>query len=136
MSKNLDAESLKLLEKKFDELDKEMKAAISDWQGSYVNDAWVPNIHGDSEKDFIILERLFKLYDRLTVLFDKNRIVQKNHKELERIVHENIFKLKTAVEQIEKGDFTFVDAPDKESFHTSWMNLHQSLITFLKKISR
>jgi len=135
MSTYADTQSIKLLENEFEELDKEMKVTISDWQGSYVNGTWIPNEHGDSDKDFIILERLFKLYDRLTALFKKYKTIQDSNPELGRLVRDNIYKLKVAVRRIEKGDFIFVDAPDKESFHTSWMKLHQSLIMFVKKVS-
>ena len=134
MPTKVDIPSIKLLESEFKELDVEMKTIVSDWQGSYINGNWAPNIHDDPEKDFPILERLFALYDKLTTLSRKYTEIYDDYPELKKMMDDNLNRLKIATEQIQKGDSTFVDSPSKESFHTSWMNLHQNLIAFVKKM--
>lgn len=136
MPTKADILSIKLLENEFEELDVEMKNIVSDWQGSYINGNWTPNIHDDSEKDFFILEKLFTLYDKLTIIFRKYKEIHGNYPELKKMMGDSLSRLKIAIEQIQKGDFTFVDNPSKESFHTSWMALHQNLIAFVKKTSQ
>jgi len=134
MLTNSEIQDIILLNGEFEKLDIEMKIAVSDWQGYYVDSTWVPNAHDNPEKDFVILERLFKLYDQLIGLFEKFKSIQGKYPELKRLVGDNVTKLATAIEWIKSGDFSFVDAPDKDSFHTSWMKLHQGLIAFVKTL--
>jgi hypothetical protein len=134
MSQEIERHDIESLLDEFRKLDAEMKIIISDWQGSYVDGVWTPNLHDNPEKDFSILERLFQLYDSLSTLFDKKKDVLNEHSELKTMVCTYMNKLKMSVEKIRNGEFNFIDDPNIESFHTVWMSLHQSLESYAKDI--
>jgi len=119
----------------FDKLDTQMKIIVSEWQGSYVEGVWTSNLHDNTEKDFSILERLFNLNDSLSRLFKEYSAIIKAYPELDNIINKGMMKLNIATGKIQNGNFTFVDASDLDSFHTSWMELHQNIEAFIKKIT-
>jgi hypothetical protein len=111
---------------RFESLNRELKALITDWQVRLVGVASVPNDHSDAEYDDRIFQRLCILHDRaeeiLSVLSSSLPLVARHAD-----------RLRTACERAEGGEPEWVSGVRCDSYHTVWFELHEDLLRLLGK---
>ncbi|MGA9595559.1 MAG: helix-turn-helix domain-containing protein [Acidimicrobiia bacterium] len=95
----------------------------SAWQMWRVGDTYIPNDHGDPDYDCRVLSRL------VTVDGGAQRICADLARRLARFgVYGD--RLAFALERVKGGDHNYV-ADNMDSYHTTWFQLHEDLLTTL-----
>jgi pyruvate, orthophosphate dikinase len=118
---------LKRLEKEYERfvpLNSEFKALVTDWQIRQVGGKTERNDHSDEAYDAEILARLSSLDNAISALIDDIASLAPRTAAYRR-------RLASALKRIESGDHRYVTAPDRDSYHTVWFELHQDLIGLL-----
>jgi hypothetical protein len=111
---------------RFQSLNRELKALITDWQVRPLGMAKVPNDHSDAEYDDSIFQRLCILHDRAEEIFS---ILSSS---LPLVAH-HTDRLRTARERAEGGEPEWVSGVRCDSYHTVWFELHEDLLRLLGK---
>jgi hypothetical protein len=109
---------------RFEKINIDLKALITDWQTLKIGGRIVPNDHSDSAYDDRILERLAKLNE------GAQRIVAALAKELPRMATYG-GKLEAALEKAESGEVKWVSDAKIDSYHTVWFELHEDLLCLM-----
>lgn len=108
----------------FEEVNKDLKALITDWQVVEIAGARVPNDHTDKEYDSRIIDRLGELHERA------EQVLEKFAKHLPRMaIYQE--KLLEALERAENDEIEWVSDAKIESYHTLWFELHEDLLRML-----
>lgn len=109
---------------RFENVNRELKALITDWQTMSVGGERVPNDHSDPEHDRRIIDRLGDLHERAEpVLGELARYEERLGRYAER--------LQRALERAEEGEVDYVSAARLDSYHTLWFDLHEDLLRML-----
>jgi hypothetical protein len=111
---------------RFESLNRELKALITDWQIRPLGAANVPNDHSDLDYDDRIFERLFALHERaeeILVALSFGLPLVARHTD----------RLCAALELAEGGDPEFVSGVRCDSYHAVWFELHEHLLRLLGK---
>lgn len=111
---------------RFESLNRELKALITDWQVRPLGVAKVPNDHSDAEYDDRIFQRLCSLHDRaeeiLSVLSSSLPLVARHAD-----------RLCAALERAESGEPEWISGVHCDSYHAVWFELHEDLLRLLGK---
>ena len=111
---------------RFESLNRELKALITDWQIRPLGATSVPNDHSDPDYDDRILERLYAVHERaeeiLAVLSLRLPLVARHTD-----------RLRAAIERAEGGEPEWVSGVRCDSYHTIWFELHEHLLRLLGK---
>jgi pyruvate,orthophosphate dikinase len=97
------------------------KQLVTRWQLRTVDGKQVRNDHADADYDRAVLEALDRIHDDVSALLDAiARLVARADAYRVRLSH--------ALGKIKAGDLRYMTAPDRDSYHTIWFELHQDLI--------
>jgi hypothetical protein len=106
---------------RFEEVNRELKALMTDWQTRTVAGVALPNDHSDPAHDDRIIDRLGRFHDRIDPLLGQFAALVPR---LE-VYREGLLE---ALEKAEDGDIAFVSDVGCESYHTLWFDLHEDLL--------
>jgi hypothetical protein len=106
---------------RFEVVNRDLKALMTDWQTRTVGGVTLANDHGDAAHDARIIDRLGRFHDRVTPLLDQFAGL------LPRLA---VYRdgLLAALERAEDGDIAFVSDVGCESYHSLWFDLHEELL--------
>jgi hypothetical protein len=111
---------------RFELVNSELKALITDWQTMDVAGSRVPNDHSDREYDAAVIDRLGGLHERaepvLAALASRLARLGRYHARLDH-----------ALDQAEGGRIEFVSGAKIDSYHTVWFELHEDLLRVLDR---
>jgi pyruvate, orthophosphate dikinase len=109
---------------RFTPLNAEFKMLATDWQMRSIEGKLTRNDHNDEAYDAAVLSRLPDLHARTVVLIDDIAAHASRIGGYRR-------RLSDALAKLEAGDHRYLTAPDRDSYHTVWFELHQHLINLL-----
>lgn len=114
---------------RFERVNLDLKALVTDWQVRTVAGAAVPNDHSDPAHDRRIIDRLGDLHERA------EGVLGALAAGLPRLA---IYrgKLARALERAEDGAIEWVSDARIESYHTVWFELHEDLLRILGRERR
>lgn len=109
---------------KFEVINSDLKALITDWQTMDLAGQKVANDHSDADYDDKIIGRLGDLHERFepilaTMIAGQARLAW------------YASKLTTALERAEDGAIEWVSDAKIESYHTVWFEMHEDLLRLL-----
>jgi pyruvate, orthophosphate dikinase len=98
------------------------KQLVTRWQLRTVDGKQIRNDHADPDYDRSVLDALYRIHDDVSALIDA--IAQ-------LLARVGIYRtrLNRALDKIKAGDLRYMTAPDRDSYHSIWFELHQDLIT-------
>jgi hypothetical protein len=109
---------------RFERLNRQLLALMTDWQMVPAGTERVPNDHADADYDHDIIDKLGALHERA-------------HRPLEQFASleprlEQYWKrLESAYDKVLAGDHDWVSGPRIDSYHTVWFELHEDLLRML-----
>jgi pyruvate,orthophosphate dikinase len=109
---------------RFTSVNSAFKQLVTRWQMRDVDGKQVRNDHGDAAYDQAILEG----FDQIQV--DLEQVIEPVARMVPRYA-EYPRRLGAALARVRAGELRYVAAPDAESYHTVWFELHQDLIGLL-----
>jgi hypothetical protein len=109
---------------RFTPLNAAFKALVSDWQMRPGDGKLVRNDHKDEAYDAAVLGRLPELHASAVALIDDIAAHAPRIGGYRR-------RFSDALAKIQAGDHRYITAPDCDSYHTVWFELHQHLINLL-----
>ena len=109
---------------RFTPLNADFKALATDWQMRSIEGKLTRNDHKDEGYDAAVLGRLPELHARTVALIDDIAAHAPRIGGYRR-------RLSDALAKLEAGDHRYLTAPDRDSYHTVWFELHQHLINLL-----
>ncbi len=118
-----DAEFLSAYET-FEQINNNLKQAITDWQTVEVGGQMVPNDHGDEDYDAAVIDRIGNIHERVERVLDRL-----GAQESRLAIYGE--KLLVALERAEDGDISWVSDATIESYHTVWFELHEDLLRIM-----
>lgn len=109
---------------RFEAVNRDLKALVTDWQTLTVAGESIPNDHSDAEHDARCVDRLGSLHERA------EPVLRALAARLARLAaYEK--RLAHALEKIEDGDTTWFSGAKIDSYHTVWFELHEDLLRLL-----
>lgn len=111
---------------RFEIVNNELKALITDWQTMEVAGSRVPNDHSDHEYDTAVIDRLGELHERA------EPVLASLASRLPRLGRYRA-RLEHALDQAESGRIEFVSGAKIDSYHTVWFELHEDLLRVLDR---
>jgi pyruvate,orthophosphate dikinase len=117
----LDARIFAKLYEEFSPINDAFKHLVTRWQMRTVGDRQVRNDHADAAYDKSVLEGFDPIHREIsdligTIATSASRIGSYQQ------------RLDLALGKIRSGDVRYIAAPDRDSYHTVWFELHQDLI--------
>jgi hypothetical protein len=109
---------------RFTPLNAEFKTLATNWQMRSIEGKLTRNDHKDEAYDAAVLGRLPDLHARTVALIDDIAAHASRIGGYRR-------RLSDALARLEAGDHRYLTAPDRDSYHTVWFELHQHLINLL-----
>jgi pyruvate,orthophosphate dikinase len=109
---------------RFTKLNADFKALVTDWQMREVDGKRTLNDHKDEIYDTEVLSRFAALHALTAALIEDISVYAPRVGAYKR-------RLASALVKIEAKDPRYVTAPDRDSYHTVWFELHQHLINLL-----
>jgi hypothetical protein len=109
---------------RFTPLNADFKALVTDWQMRSIDGKLTRNDHKDEAYDAAVLGRLPDLHAKTVALIDDIAAHASRIGGYRRRLSDALAKLKA-------GDHRYLTAPDRDSYHTVWFELHQHLINLL-----
>jgi pyruvate,orthophosphate dikinase len=109
---------------RFTKLNADFKELVTDWQMREVDGKRTRNDHKDEVYDTGVLSRLAALHVLAVTLIEDISAHAPRIGGYKR-------RLTSALVKIEAEDPRYVTAPDRDSYHTVWFELHQHLINLL-----
>jgi pyruvate, orthophosphate dikinase len=109
---------------RFTKLNADFKALVTDWQMREVDGKRTLNDHKDEAYDTAVLSRLAVVHALTAALIEDIFAHAPRVGAYQR-------RLASALGKIEAKDYRYVTAPDRDSYHTVWFELHQHLINLL-----
>jgi hypothetical protein len=97
------------------------KKLVTQWQLRTVEGKQVRNDHTDPEYDREVLDGLTRIHGEVCDVIDAVAALVPR-------VGTYRTRLAKALDRIRAGDLRYVTAPDRDSYHTIWFELHQDLI--------
>jgi hypothetical protein len=106
---------------RFETVNRELKALMTDWQTRTIGGVSLPNDHSDSSYDATVIERLGRFHDRV------ERLLEDLVRHVPRLF---VYRdgLLAGLERAEDGEIAFVSDVGCESYHTLWFDLHEELL--------
>jgi len=112
------------LAERFDDLNRRMKAAITDWQVVRIGSAVVPNDHTDARRDAAVIDRLAQAASSAALLL---RPLSRARRRIEVL----LARLDAALARVVSGGGEWVCGLGVDSLHSVWWNLHAELLALL-----
>jgi hypothetical protein len=109
---------------KFERINRDLLALLTDWQSMPAGGERVPNTHTDPDYDRGILDRLGDLHDRAAKVLDRFTAAEPR---LEAYVR----RLDDAYDKALAGDADYVSGVRVDSYHVVWHELHEDLLRML-----
>ena len=109
---------------KFERINCELLAVLTDWQSVPVGGERVPNTHTDPDYDRAMLDRLGDLHERATKVVDRLSAAEPRLEQYSR-------RLDAAYDQALAGQIEFVSGVRVDSYHVVWHELHEDLLRML-----
>jgi|GraSoiStandDraft_52_1057288.scaffolds.fasta_scaffold257923_2 hypothetical protein len=109
---------------RFERINNELKALITQWQTMTIEGRSVPNDHSDADYDAKIVDRLAEIHERAEPILDAFAAVVAR---LERYKE----RLAEALDRVDTGESDYVSSVRCESYHTVWFELHEDLLRIL-----
>ena len=109
---------------KFERINRDLLALLTDWQSMPAGGQRVPNAHTDPEYDRAILDRLGDLHDRAAKVLDRLSSTEPRIAEYSR-------RLDAAYDKALAGETDFVSGVRVDSYHVVWHELHEDLLRML-----
>ncbi|PZN93316.1 MAG: hypothetical protein DCF31_13055 [Alphaproteobacteria bacterium] len=106
---------------RFEVVNLDLKALMTDWQTRVVGGLTLPNDHSDQAHDERLIDRVGRFHDRVTPLLDAL---------VGLVPRLAVYRdgLLAALERAEDGDIAWVSDVACESYHTLWFDLHEELL--------
>lgn len=105
----------------FEEVNKRFKELVTRWQLKEVGGEVVLNDHSDLEYDMVILEELDKVHAETMNIIEKMS-------EIFPFFKGYIQRFENALSRLRDGDLGYMADFDKQSYHTIWFELHETLL--------
>jgi hypothetical protein len=109
---------------RFERINRDLLALLTDWQSMPAGGQRVPNAHTDAEYDRAILDRLGDLHDRAAKVVDR---LGRAEPRLEHYVR----RLDAAYDKALAGETDYVSGVRVDSYHVVWHELHEDLLRML-----
>lgn len=109
---------------RFEQINKELKQLITDWQTMELAGRRVTNDHSNADYDDKIIGRLGDLHERFEPILNRLSAAEPRFG-----IYKN--KLTQALERAEDGDAAWVSDAKVESYHTVWFEMHEDLLRIL-----
>jgi hypothetical protein len=117
-------DDMKAAADRFERVNKELLALLTDWQSIPAGGERVANDHNDAEYDRGVLDRLGDLHDRAAKILGRLAAAEPR---LEQYVQ----RLDAAYDRALAGDNDFVSGVRVDSYHIVWHELHEDLLRML-----
>jgi hypothetical protein len=105
----------------FEDVNHDLKQAITDWQTLTIGGEKVPNDHSDHAYDEGIIDRIGRIHEKV------EKVLRRLAAKVPRLARYEQ-KLLAALERAEDGDIQWVSDARSESYHTVWFELHEDLL--------
>ncbi|HEY4411251.1 MAG TPA: hypothetical protein VGO87_15360 [Acidimicrobiia bacterium] len=109
---------------RFEKINQDLKALITQWQTMTVEGKSVPNDHSDADYDAKIIDRLADLHERAEPILDDFAAV------IARLGRYKA-RLTEALDKVDAGETDYVSSVRLDSYHTVWFELHEDLLRIL-----
>jgi hypothetical protein len=109
---------------KFERINRDLLALLTDWQSMPAGGERVPNTHTDPDYDRGILDRLGDLHDRAAKVLNRFTAAEPR---LEAYVG----RLEAAYDKALAGEADYVSGVRVDSYHVVWHELHEDLLRML-----
>ena len=109
---------------KFERINRDLLALLTDWQSVPAGGERVPNTHTDPDYDRAILDRLGDLHDRAAKILDRLAAAEPRVEEYSR-------RLDAAYDKALAGETDYVSGVRVDSYHVVWHELHEDLLRML-----
>ena len=109
---------------RFERINNELKALITEWQTMTVEGRSVPNDHSDRDYDAKIIDRLADVHERAEPILDDFSA------EVPRLARYKD-RLTEALDRVDAGETDFVSSVRHDSYHTVWFEMHEDLLRIL-----
>lgn len=111
---------------RFEQINRELKTLITQWQTLEVGGKPVPNDHSNADHDARILDRLAALHERAEAQITRMaaRVPRLGRYAL---------RLSEALDRAEAGELDWVSSIRCDSYHTVWFEMHEDLLRLLDK---
>lgn len=109
---------------RFEKVNQDLKALITQWQTMTVEGKLVPNDHSDADYDAKIIDRLADLHERAEpILDDFAAVIPRLSRYKDRLTE--------AIDKVDAGETDYVSSVRLDSYHTVWFELHEDLLRIL-----
>ena len=105
----------------FEEVNKRFKDLVTRWQLKNKNGELVPNDHSDPEYDLALIEELNDIHQETVKILEKLARVFPFFKKY-------VSRFERALSLLMDGDLGYMADSDKQSYHTIWFELHETLL--------
>jgi hypothetical protein len=109
---------------RFERVNKDLKALITQWQTMSVEGRSVPNDHSDRDYDAKIVDRLADLHERAEPILDDFAA------DIPRLGRYKD-RLTEALDRVDAGETEYVSSVRHDSYHTVWFEMHEDLLRIL-----
>jgi hypothetical protein len=109
---------------RFERINRELLALMTDWQMMPVGVERVPNDHSDGEYDAEIIDKLGALHERACRPLDQFAALQPR-------LRRYVLRLEAAYDKVLAGEHDWVSGARIDSYHTVWFELHEDLLRML-----
>jgi hypothetical protein len=109
---------------RFEHINREMLALMTDWQMIPAGAERVPNDHSDADYDHDIIDKLGALHERAQRPLEQ-------FASLESRLEQYVRRLESAYDKVLAGDHDWVSGARIDSYHTVWFELHEDLLRIL-----
>jgi hypothetical protein len=109
---------------RFERINRDLLALLTDWQSMPAGGERVPNTHTDPEYDRAVIDRLGDLHDRAAKILKRLSSVEPRLEEYSR-------RLEAAYDKALAGEPDYVSGVRVDSYHVVWHELHEDLLRML-----
>jgi hypothetical protein len=109
---------------KFERINRDLLALLTDWQSMPAGGERVTNAHTDPEYDRAILDRLGDLHDRAAKVLSRLTAAEPR-------LEEYVRRLDAAYDNALAGQTDYVSGVRVDSYHVVWHELHEDLLRML-----
>lgn len=109
---------------RFEEINRDLKALITEWQTIIVDGKALPNDHSDEAYDRKVIDRLNDFHD------GAGSVLGALAAEVPRLTRYSE-RLGAALDKADTGETDYVSGVRVDSYHTVWFELHEDLIRIL-----
>jgi hypothetical protein len=109
---------------RFERVNSELKALITQWQTISVEGRSMPNDHSDADYDAKIIDRLADIHERAEPILDAFA------GDVPRLARYKD-RLSKALDSVDAGETEYVSSVRHDSYHTVWFEMHEDLLRIL-----